>query len=226
MLELCSLLLALLVPVCGADDAPGTTTTLGPLAPLTHAHDAPGPHPDALGPVPWWWPERPAPVLDPYDEMRLLQRAAERAERPLSDDAGGNDEPRPYNGTSDSSEPVERAADLEPPEPPADTPSRSVWDDLADCESGNWIDGGASFETGSARWHWAKPGTEVPPWGTTIHHGGLQFHPDTWTWLRSDHHPTHAYDATREEQIEVAERVLDAQGWGAWPVCSRKVGLR
>lgn len=102
----------------------------------------------------------------------------------------------------------------------------TVWDRLAECESGNWINSGAAFEEGSARWDWAKPGTEVPPWGTTIHHGGLQFHPDTWDWLAPDGYPQHAYDATREQQIVVAERVLEAQGWQAWPVCSRKLNLR
>ena len=100
------------------------------------------------------------------------------------------------------------------------------WATLAECESGNWINGGASFESGSARWHWAKPGTSVPSWGTRIHHGGLQFHPGTWSAYRSDHHPTYAYDATPQQQVEVAIRVQAAQGWRAWPVCSRKVGLR
>jgi hypothetical protein len=104
--------------------------------------------------------------------------------------------------------------------------TRNVWDRLADCESGNWIDGGRSFEAGSARWWWAKPGTQVPPWGTTIHHGGLQFHPSTWSAYRLDGYPQYAYDATREQQIAVAERVLSAQGWGAWPTCARKLGLR
>lgn len=102
----------------------------------------------------------------------------------------------------------------------------SVWDRLADCESGNWVDGGASFEEGSARWYWARPGTEVPPWGTTIHHGGLQFHPGTWDAFKLDGYPARAYDATREQQIAVAEIVLERQGWEAWPVCSRKIGLR
>ncbi|AXK37638.1 LysM peptidoglycan-binding domain-containing protein [Streptomyces armeniacus] len=31
--------------------------------------------------------------------------------------------------------------------------------------------------------------------------------------------------ATREQQIEVAERVVAEQGWGAWPVCSARYGL-
>ncbi len=35
-----------------------------------------------------------------------------------------------------------------------------------------------------------------------------------------------AHQATREEQIVVAERVLAKQGWNAWPACSRKTGVR
>jgi resuscitation-promoting factor RpfA len=96
------------------------------------------------------------------------------------------------------------------------TPARTIWDDLADCESGQWKrDGG--FVEGSA------------DWSSSVHRtfqGGLQFHPTTWAWLKDDDMPAKAYDATRDEQIEVAERVLEAQGWEAWPVCSRKLGLR
>jgi hypothetical protein len=36
----------------------------------------------------------------------------------------------------------------------------------------------------------------------------------------------HAGDAAPLSQLVVAERVLDEQGWRAWPVCSRKLGLR
>jgi resuscitation-promoting factor RpfB len=117
----------------------------------------------------------------------------------------------------------EQASPAEATEP---ITGRNKWDQLADCESGNWIDGGASFEVGSARWYWAKPGTEVPPWGTTIHHGGLQFHPGTWASFKLEGYPEYAYDATREQQIAVAERVLAAQGWGAWPTCASKLGWR
>lgn len=98
------------------------------------------------------------------------------------------------------------------------------WATLAECESGNWLDGGG-FEEGSARWYWARPGTTVPPWGTTIHHGGLQFHPGTWDAFRLDGYPARAYDATPQQQVAVAERVLAAQGWGAWPTCARRMGL-
>lgn len=106
---------------------------------------------------------------------------------------------------------------------------RNVWDDLADCESGDWIDGGVDFVQDSARWDWASPETALPPWGTTIHHGGLQFHPDTWSWVAPMvglGHIRFAYEATREEQILVAEKVLDLQGWQAWPICGQKIGLR
>lgn len=103
------------------------------------------------------------------------------------------------------------------------------WATLADCESGDWIDRGAAFVPGSARWDWAAPGTTLPPWGTAIHHGGLQFHPDTWAWVAPDvlpDPPAHAYDATPAEQVAVAVETQRRQGWAAWPVCSRLVGLR
>jgi resuscitation-promoting factor RpfA len=77
----------------------------------------------------------------------------------------------------------------------------SVWDKLAMCEStGNWaINSGNGFS------------------------GGLQFTPQTW---RAFGGKGQAHQASREEQIAVAERVLKGQGWGAWPACSRKLGLR
>jgi hypothetical protein len=33
-----------------------------------------------------------------------------------------------------------------------------------------------------------------------------------------------AHQASRGQQIQVAEKVLSAQGWNAWPVCSKKAG--
>jgi resuscitation-promoting factor RpfA len=75
----------------------------------------------------------------------------------------------------------------------------SVWDRVAQCESGgNW-----STNTGNG------------------YYGGLQFSSGTW---RAYGGSGSASSASREQQIAVAERVLAAQGWGAWPVCSRKAG--
>ncbi|HZG90894.1 MAG TPA: transglycosylase family protein [Pseudonocardia sp.] len=77
----------------------------------------------------------------------------------------------------------------------------SAWDKLAQCESGgNW-----SINTGNG------------------YYGGLQFNPRTWRAFGGTGMP---HQASRAQQIAVAERTLAAQGWGAWPSCSRKMGLR
>ncbi|WP_195909223.1 transglycosylase family protein [Microlunatus sp. Gsoil 973] len=80
-------------------------------------------------------------------------------------------------------------------------PANSVWDKLARCESGG-------------RWH-INTGNGF--------YGGLQFTLSTW----------HAYGGSgmpnkhsRSEQIAVAQRVQRSQGWGAWPACSSRIGLR
>jgi hypothetical protein len=79
-----------------------------------------------------------------------------------------------------------------------------VWDALAVCEAG----GDWSAETGN---------------GYT---GGLQFAPGTWLGFGGGSYARSAAAATREEQIAVAEIVLAAQGWRAWPACSRLLGLK
>ena len=84
----------------------------------------------------------------------------------------------------------------------AATPT-STWDALAQCESGgNW-----SINTGNG------------------FYGGLQFTRSTWSGFGGGRYASRADHASRSEQILIAERVLDAQGWGAWPACSRKLGL-
>ena len=132
---------------------------------------------------------------------------------PLSDRlmiAASEDQVRP------APEPENVAAEAAAPEPaPEPEPQRSVWDRVADCESGSWT-GDGGFVDGSANWS-ATAG---------LFEGGLQFHPDTWDGFKDPGMPGAAYEASRAQQIAVAERVLDAQGWRAWPVCSRKLGLR
>ena len=75
-----------------------------------------------------------------------------------------------------------------------------VWDQLAECESG----GDWSTNTGNG------------------YQGGLQFSPSTWSAYGGS---GSAHNASRSEQIAVAEKVLAAQGWNAWPSCSKKVGV-
>ena len=78
------------------------------------------------------------------------------------------------------------------------------WDQLVECEaSGNW-----SANTGNG------------------FSGGLQFTPSTWAGFGGTEYAPAAHMATREQQIAVAERVQAAQGWGAWPACTAKLGLR
>ena len=69
------------------------------------------------------------------------------------------------------------------------------WDAIAQCESGG-------------NWHI-----------NSTYDGGLQFHPDTWLAYGGGRYARYAYQATREEQIAIAERVLAGQGPGAWPNC-------
>ncbi|QGU02612.1 Resuscitation-promoting factor RpfA precursor [Corynebacterium kalinowskii] len=87
--------------------------------------------------------------------------------------------------------------------PTASAASDSDWDRLAGCEAGgNW-----NINTGNG------------------YHGGLQFSPSTWSAYGGQEFATYAYQASREQQIAVAERVLAGQGWGAWPSCSARLGL-
>jgi nucleoid-associated protein YgaU len=76
------------------------------------------------------------------------------------------------------------------------------WDNVAHCESGgNW-----HTNTGNG------------------YYGGLQFNQGTWVNYGGSSFASRADLATREEQISIADKVLSAQGWGAWPVCSRYAG--
>ena len=80
----------------------------------------------------------------------------------------------------------------------------TVWDELAQCESGgNW-----HINTGNG------------------YYGGLQFWNPTWRGFGGLDLAPRADLASREQQIVIAERVLARQGWQAWPACSRRLGLR
>ncbi|KOV61810.1 transglycosylase family protein [Streptomyces sp. MMG1121] len=85
----------------------------------------------------------------------------------------------------------------------ADAADASTWNKVAACESsGNW-----SINTGNG------------------YFGGLQFTQSTWEAYGGGRYAPRADLATRDQQIAVAERVLDGQGSGAWPVCSVRAGL-
>lgn len=86
---------------------------------------------------------------------------------------------------------------------PAGAPSAgsSVWDRLAQCESnGNW-----QMNSGNG------------------YYGGLQFHPQTWRSVGGSGLP---HQASKAEQIHRAQILQQRSGWGQWPACSRRLGLR
>ena len=81
------------------------------------------------------------------------------------------------------------------------TGGNSVWDRLAQCESGgNW-----SINTGNG------------------FYGGVQFSASTWRAMGGSGLP---HQASRETQIAIAKKLQARAGWGQWPGCSSKLGLR
>ncbi|MEU6660723.1 transglycosylase family protein [Streptomyces sp. NPDC046821] len=85
----------------------------------------------------------------------------------------------------------------------ASAASSATWDKLAECESGgSWS---------------ADPGNG--------YYGGLQFSQEMWEKYGGLDFAPRADQASRSQQIAVAEKVLDDQGPRAWPVCSVTSGL-
>ncbi|MGW2491081.1 transglycosylase family protein [Streptomyces sp. NPDC001606] len=79
----------------------------------------------------------------------------------------------------------------------ASAATASQWDAVAQCESGgNW-----AINTGNG------------------FYGGLQFSASTWAAYGGTAYASTADKASKAQQISVAEKVLAAQGKGAWPVC-------
>jgi LysM repeat protein len=79
----------------------------------------------------------------------------------------------------------------------ASAATESEWDAVAQCESGgNW-----SINTGNG------------------YYGGLQFSASTWAAYGGTQYASTADQASKSQQIQVAEKVLAAQGKGAWPNC-------
>ncbi len=76
-----------------------------------------------------------------------------------------------------------------------------VWDRIASCESGgNW-----NINTGNG------------------YYGGLQFTLASWRGVGGSGYPN---QASKTEQIARAQILQARQGWGAWPVCSVRAGVR
>ncbi|WP_046776636.1 transglycosylase family protein [Streptomyces yangpuensis] len=85
----------------------------------------------------------------------------------------------------------------------AEAASVDTWNKVAACEStNNW-----RINTGNG------------------YYGGLQFSQSTWRAFGGATYAPRADLATKEQQIAVAEKVLNGQGPGAWPHCGKGAGL-
>jgi hypothetical protein len=79
---------------------------------------------------------------------------------------------------------------------------------------------GGSLVTYSADWEKTAMCESTQRWHIDSRYdGGLQFDPITWIEFGGAEFARYAYEATKLEQIAVAERVLVIQGPGAWPNC-------
>lgn len=79
-----------------------------------------------------------------------------------------------------------------------------AWNAIATCESGgNW-----HINTGNG------------------YYGGLQMAASTWYGYGGGKYASLPSRASKHDQLLVAERILRGQGWGAWPACSARAGLR
>ncbi|MEV0258636.1 transglycosylase family protein [Streptomyces sp. NPDC050732] len=79
----------------------------------------------------------------------------------------------------------------------------TTWEKLAECESGG-------------AWS-ANPGNG--------YYGGLQLSQETWEAYGGLDYATSADQASRSQQIAVAEKILDDKGTAAWPSCAPIAGL-
>lgn len=90
-----------------------------------------------------------------------------------------------------------------PTRPAATVATGNVWDRLAACEShGQW-----NIHTGNG------------------YSGGLQMDAQFWASYGGPAYAPAPWQATRAQQITVAERARLTRGYTPWPTCARKLGL-
>lgn len=84
--------------------------------------------------------------------------------------------------------------------------NQGMWEAIAQCESG----GDWGVNTGNG------------------YYGGLQFNKQSWDWAGGNQYAAYPHQATKAQQIATANRLrsIHPAGLGAWPACTRKLGLR
>lgn len=137
----------------------------------------------------------------PGQDIRIPTPEEQLAARPLPGAVAATAQPAPK---ATPSAPKAAAKVRTAPRPAAavnQATGSGVWDRLAACESGgNW-----AINTGNG------------------YYGGLQFSLSSWRAAGGSGYP---HQASKSEQIARAEILKARQGWGAWPACTSKLGLR
>jgi transglycosylase-like protein len=137
--------------------------------------------------------KRHAAIERSYDDIAAIKRALEAR---LGQDQA---EVAKFRDAVADQQKAAAVVELPSPEPlpPQPNPNgwHANWDAIAECESGG-------------NWHL-----------DSTYDGGLQFSPDTWIAFGGGRYASYAWQASRLEQIAIAEKVLASQGPGAWPNC-------
>lgn len=138
-------------------------------------------------------------VIHPGEKVRIPDADEELKERPVPSNAPAVSQ----SAKKQSSKPVSsnKKSYSRPTSNSTKTVSGGVWDRLAQCESGgNW-----SINTGNG------------------YYGGVQFSAATWRSVGGSGLP---HQNSKAEQIKRAQMLQARSGWGQWPHCSSKLGLR
>jgi LysM repeat protein len=132
------------------------------------------------------------------DNLRIPHKQEKLKARPLAATAAPA---QTYHAAQPSYQTARYNYQPAPAAVPANAVSGSVWDRLAQCESGgNW-----AINTGNG------------------FYGGLQFTLATWRGVGGSGYP---HQASRAEQIKRGQILQARSGWGQWPACTAKMGLR
>jgi resuscitation-promoting factor RpfB len=138
--------------------------------------------------------------VERQEEERRQREAEERRQREAEERRQREAAQESDVAASAPAAPQPEPASQPQPDPAPPAPSGSVWDQLAQCESGgNW-----HINTGNG------------------YYGGLQFALSTWHSVGGTGYP---HEHSREEQIRRGQILQQRAGWGQWPACAAKLGL-
>lgn len=138
-------------------------------------------------------------VIHPGQKVRIPSKTEKLAERPIPGQTVAV--ATPVRKARPQAQARAQSPRPQPARTVANPASGGAWDRLAACESGgNW-----SINTGNG------------------YYGGLQFSLSSWRGVGGSGYP---HQASKSEQIRRGEMLRASGGWGHWPACSAKLGLR